>query len=358
MIVRLSFLAVLASTSLLAAQSPTYAPGYALGQVNSNNIYPHSTAQMRYQQIHDAWTFTSQVPGIVRSVSFRPSNQSPYLNRAGATVEMQIELGLAATGVDAQKGSLTMDNNFDKTTRKLVMSRKKINYPSSGTTLDQLKIFDIKFPFDASSVFLWNPLLRRSLVIELRQYSHSGGYAWDFVSSTSVAGNGFSVQNGTFDGCPSKGNTVPEFEGDGANLKIGGTGNFTGTYDKANIPAFMSIGAGSLGVVLPGSKCMVMNDLLWVGGGVTNSANVFKLSFPVPNTPSLADGRFYTQMFFLESGANPLGIVTSRGLMNGIGRGSGWKTMGIARIYGRGSPDTLTTAQSNFKNGLVIRLDG
>ncbi|MCA8971841.1 MAG: hypothetical protein KDC95_18790 [Planctomycetes bacterium] len=350
--VAISTFAVLASA--LAAQGTTYAPSYALSQVNSNNIYPHRTTSMRYQQIHDAWSFTSQTQSIIRGVAFRPSNQSNYVNQPAGIVEIQIEMGLAATGVDAQNGSLNMDSNFDSTSRKVVLSRKKVNYPASGATPDDLKVFQNKFAFDASGIFLFNPVLNRSLVIELRQYSYSGGYAWDFVSSTTVAGNGFSVQNGTYDGCPSKGNNVPTFEGDGASLKIAGTATFTGTYDASSIPAVMSLGAQAVSAQLPGTKCMIVNDLGFLIGGATNASNQFQVSFPVPNNPALADVRFYTQMFFLEAGANPVGIVSSRGLFNGVGRGSAWTTMGLARIYGRGDPDALTTAQSNFKNGLVI----
>ena len=358
MIRSLSAIVALTATSLLGAQGATYAPGYALSQVNSNNIYPHATSQMRYQQIHDAWSFTSQIPALIRGVTFRPSNQSSYVNRAAAMVELQVEMGLAATGVTSTNGGLTMDNNFDTATRKVVMKRKQVNYPSSGANVEELKIFDIQFKFDAASVFIYQPLLGRSLVVELRQYNRSGGYAWDFVSSTAVAGNGWSVQNGSYDGCPSKGNKVPSFEGDGANLKVGGTLSFKGTYDAANIPALMSLSPQAVSATLPGTTCQLMNGLDWIASGVTNSSNEFTVSFPVPNDPKLQDIRFYTQMFFFEPGANPLGLVASRSLYNGVGRGSSWTTMGIARIYGRATnPDTVTTAQSNFKNGLVIRFD-
>jgi hypothetical protein len=351
--------ASLAFAAIAVAQSGqvSISPAYAHGQVNSNNVYPHATSPMRYQQIHDAWTFSYQAPTVIREIRYRPSNQTAgpnYLNQPAASVEVEIYMGLAAQGVDSTQFNTTGDQNFDQATRKAVFSRKMVNYPSSGATAEELKIFDIKFPFDSAQVFIYTPAIGRSLVVETRQFSRSGGYAFDFVASGSTAaGNGFAIQNGSFDGCPTAGNSIPGFEADSTVMKPGGSLSFTASYDAPQIPTILALGTQRLGVTLAPTQCAIMNDLMVLTPGLTDSSNTFAVNGPIPNAAGLAELRFYMQAFFLEPKANALGIVASRSLYCGIGRGSSQTAKGIVRLWESNNPTSPTLSRS-APNGLVM----
>jgi len=361
-IVRLPVSAFIASMTLCLANAnaqsiQSYSPYWALNQVNSNNIWPYSTSPMRYMQIHDWDSFSYQGPTIIRGIRYRPSLQSFAWNQSGATVDVEIRMALAPVGHTSAKRSLTFDNNWDKTTIKTVISRKKISYPASAGTLAQNQVFMHKFPFDASATFLYLPTQQRALVVETKQWGTPRGHAFDWWNSTATARGGYSHLNGSYLGCKAKNGQVVTQTADGAALYIGSTqATITSMGHAPQIPALVSLGTQALAVTLPGTSCTIMNDPLFLIPGVTDSSasGVFKLTFSVPNVQSLIRARFYSQAFFVEPGANSFGITASNGLVNGIGRGS---TPGgsISRIWYLGNPSNAaaSTALSSAQNGLV-----
>lgn len=354
-VLTLSLSILLLGATISAQTNATYSPSYALGQVNSNNIFPFATGSIRYMQIHDPWTFTSTNPAIIRGVRYRPSNQSSYVNRAGGTVEVMIRIGLAANGVTSQTPNTTFDNNFDSASVKTVVKRVKVNYPASGLTPADLKVFDIAFPFDSGALLIFQTFGNRSLVIETRQYSRSGGYPFDFVSNLAVTGSGYSLQNGPYAGCKNQAGRVVEHDSTPSQIAVGSANaTFVGRSFVSTIPAIMTLGSQAVNVTLPGTSCNITNDLGLLVPGVTDSSGNFNVSFPVPNDSKLHRVRFFTQMVFLQSTANPVGIITSRGLEHGIGRGSQAPNLGVVRLKTHtAAPDTTTVATNTWYNGLV-----
>lgn len=352
-LVPLLALATIAGSASAQTQE-SYSPSWALNQVNSNNIYPYATSPQRYVQIHDWDTFSRQNVILIRGVAYRASLQN-YINRTGRTVEIEMKMGLAANGITARTRSTTFANNWDPTTVKTVIQKKKISYPNSGPNLEALKEFTNKFPFDTGVSFLYLTAQKRALVIETKQYAtSSGGYAFDFWSSSSVMGGGFSHRDGSYMGCQGTGGTVAH-EVAGANLYVGSKScAFSGAGYGAKLPGLLLFGAGSVNGVLPGTKCVLKTLPIFAIPFTTDSTpqGAWSIPIPVPNNPLLVLNSFNSQAAYLDSSANKIGITTSRGLVNGFGTGNS-NGGAIARVYYRGNPDSSTTASSNFLNGLV-----
>ena len=351
----ISLIAISAVVGTTTAQTQqSVSPYWGLNQVNSNNIYPYATSPMRYVQIHDWDTFSRQGVTLIRGVAYRASLQN-YINRTGRTVEVEMKMGLAAKGITAKTRSTTFANNWDPTTIKTVIAKKKFSYPNSGPNLEALKEFTVKFPFDASSTFLYITAQQRALVVETKQYSTtSGGYAFDFWSKAADKNGGFSHRDGSYMGCQTTGGTVQHAVAS-ANLYVGSPNcAFSGAGYGAKLPGLLLFGASSVTGTFPGTKCQIKTIPILVipfATGAT-SQGLWSIGIPVPNDPLLVRNSFHTQALYLDSSANKAGVTTSMGLVNGFGTGNA--TGGdIARVYFRGNPDTGTVASSNFLNGLV-----
>lgn len=351
-------------TGTLSAQTmESYSPYWALNQPNSNNIWPYSNStQMRYLQIHDWDTFSHQGVIPINGIRYRTSLDFnyQYVNRTGRTVEIEVKLGLAATGITAASRSRTFDSNWDLSTVKTVIAKKKFTFPNSGATPAALREFTIKFPFDTGSTFLYINAQKRSLVVQTKQYSTaSGGYAFDFWQDTATNANdkmgGYSYRNGSYLGCNSKSNVLVEHDVEGSKLFVGTAGfAMSGNGQAATIPGVVSFGAQSLGATIPSTSCQLKNDLILLLPFVTDAKNEFSLNVPVANNPSLLYATFLSQAIYLEKGANAVGITTSRGLVNGIGTGT-TSNGTISRVWYLGNPDSTAaaTALSSAQNGLV-----
>lgn len=354
-----SLLAVALTASSLAAQLvSTYSPSYALGQVNSNNVWPYGTAPMRYMQIHDTWTFTSTKTLLARGLAYRPTLQSFGFNKPAASTEVMLRIGVAPNGVTSQTPATTFDGNFDAASVKTVFTRKVVNYPNSGTTLDELKIFDISFPFDSATFFLWNGTSANSLTIETRCYASQGGYPFDFAADLAVRGNGYSVENGAYAGCNNNANKVVEHEVQTDKLFVGSpNATLIGRSFLPSIPGILSIGATAINATIPGTSCNLVNDPLLLIPGLTDAAGDLNIVFPLPNDPNLHRVSFYSQVVFVDVAANGPGVITTRGFENGIGAGAIAQNLGIIRMRTTGDPDAATTIANTYANGLVIKLN-
>jgi hypothetical protein len=354
-----TLLATTIFTGTMVAQSiESYSPYWALNQINSNNVWPYSrSTPMRYFQIHDWDSFSRQGVNLINGIRHRTSLQFNYTNRAGRTVEIEMKMGLAATGITAATRSSTFDSNWDPKTIKTVIKKKKFTFPTSGATPEALKEFTIKFPFDTGSTFLYLTAQKRALVVETKQYSTAtGGYAFDFWSATNTKGGGFSHRDGTYLGCQTTGGTV-QHAVEGAKLFVGSpTCAFSGEGYGAKLPGLLLFGAGSVTGTLPGTNCQIKTLPVFALPFTTGatSQGIWSINLPVPNNANLVRNSFNTQAAYLDSSANKIGITTSSGRVNGFGTGN--TTHGaVARIWYSGNPDgaAAATAQSSALNGLV-----
>ena len=95
-----------------------------------------------------------------------------------------------------------------------------------------------------------------------------------------------------------------------------------------------------------------MNDPLFVGAGLSSNdpKGTFQVVYGIPSDNTLVGLAFLTQMIWADPGANAMGLTTSRGLQQGIGRGTqpGGR---ITRICGLNNPNATTGRK--YMNGLV-----
>ena len=300
----------------------------------------------RFQQIYnwDSFTTGTSVPIPIRSVNFRKPLNRNIGNEGGQTIEIALDLSLAAKGVTADTATGVFENNLDAKTRKRVIRKKKINLPILGTPQKPSLGFDFKLPLDSAQIFLFNPNLKRALVMDIYNYSIKVGN-WSYfvdgwtrarsglIGPTEVtivwgslnksSGFGSSANNGA--GCKSSGNKNATHSTDPKTLALGELDHrFTGSVFVPSLPGVMSIGATKLNnVKLPGTSCSIANDLLillpFVSGSTAMGTATLALRIPVDSR--LVGPTFFTQMFWLDTKANSFGIVSSNGLANKIGTG-------------------------------------
>ena len=121
------------------------------------------------------------------------------------------------------------------------------------------------------------------------------------------------------------------------------------------IPGILSIGATKINATIPGTSCNLVNDPLLMIAGATNAAGDLTLTFPLPNDSKLHRVSFLSQMIFIDAAANGPGIITSRGLENGIGGGAAITNLGIIRMKtSAADPDSVTAIMNTYNNGLVM----
>ena len=253
-------------------------------------------------------------------------------------------------------------NNIDTKTLVQVITQKKILMPKLSNTG-----FGIKLP--TAKPFIFSSAFKKSLVIETRFYSNTNSnkiftYPLDAFTGSGV-GSGSYTQNGTYAGCKSKSTTVVSHYAIPSYLKVGSAINYTYGYGRAaSLPALMSMGAKNLNLTLPGTSCKVVNDLIVIFPGVTNTSTsgYYRVNLPIPNDPKLANVVFKKQMFFFEKGANSLGLTSTRGLDQKIGPGNTSGGGSVKRIYAYSSasgynPDKATVGTGSTSDyGLMTQI--
>ena len=170
---RLAIAAVLTSCAGLGAQTTSISPSAATVDGGSNYILPYSWYPVRYQQIYDHNSF-SHGSSVLRisEVAYRL-----FKPRRGNTVptdsEITVHLAYAARGIDSTSFGEVFDRNTDSTTRKLCVSRKKVNMPNIGTGA-----FGFVIKFDSNVSFVYDPSLKRSLVLDVLKWDAYGKPAY------------------------------------------------------------------------------------------------------------------------------------------------------------------------------------
>ncbi|MEZ5988109.1 MAG: hypothetical protein R3F30_03090 [Planctomycetota bacterium] len=356
-ILRCAALAALALPQVLAAQTQVFmiSPKDAATQGNTNNNIPYSWYTTRYQQIYDAGSFDVGTPTALNAVYYRMASGFGTGNYGGHTIELAVDMSMAASGISATSPSSTFANNLDTTTTKQVIAKTKLVMPKLSTYN-----WDIKLPFDSATTFLYGGLLNKNLVIETRVYNSSAITTYPLDA---WALYGTSTQTGSYAGCKSSnasGSTVQHYSIINY-LVVGNQNNYHYGYAYVpSIPAVMSLGGTALNLPLPGTTCYIANDLLLLvpGSTDTSSNGRFQVNLPIPNDSTLGGITYMTQMYFFDANANSLGITSTKSLSNTIAKipaGS------VTRLYatdstGTADPGTFATASIGTNYGLVTRL--
>ncbi|MEZ5988104.1 MAG: hypothetical protein R3F30_03065 [Planctomycetota bacterium] len=355
----------LLALSLLAvpatAQTQTFliSPKAGATNGNTNNNIPYSWTPTRYQQVYDADSFDVTTPIASSQLYYRMNSSFANGSYGGQTVELAVWLAYTASGIDSQTASTTFASNLDNASLKNVIKKTKVFMPKLSNTN-----WDIKLPFDSGVTFLYGVILKKNLVIETRVYSNTNNssiftYPLDAMSLSSQTPGGTVVQNGTYNGCKSSNaaGSVVTHDSVPARLFVGsGTNYHFGNGYVQSAPAVLTIGATALSATLPGTSCTIVNDILLLAVGTTDTSSngLYSQPLPIPNDNNLANVSYLTQMFFLDGQANSVGLTASRGLRNTIGAAVPGS---ITRLYGFATdPDTVTTGSVGKNYGLMTRL--
>ena len=349
----------LASAHASAQTTQWVSPKAAATSGNSNNNIPYSWYPARYQQIYDFDSFAPAMsgPAIIKSVNYRMN--ASFTNRPGQTIDVSMWLGYASSGTSSASFNTTFDSNIDATTKKAVIARRKISLPQLNNTN-----FDVKFPFDSSTNFIYLATRKVSLVKEVIVWGNSNNssiftYPLDAASGTTGTGSarlyayqgspgaGSYVQNGSYAGCNNSNSVLVNQYASATNIKVGNSTGYAYAYGRiASLPCVGILGSAPLNVTLPGTSCNLMQNvtLLFPGAGDTSTLGRWQFNFAVPNDASLGNVKFYWQTVFVNPGANALGLVSTRGIQITIGDGIGT------------TPDKYTTATGSTKTyGLVTQ---
>jgi len=332
----------LALGSGLLAQGPAFtSPGALPGR--TNNSLPFGTGTpLTHQQVHSASSFTAPGPALITDLSMDVSVSS-----TSASIDVELFMADAPHGADAI--SSVYANNVVPGTEVRVFSRRQVVLPPAGSA------WSFAFPLDTP--YSWNGghLTWRADIYGNNQGNQSQRFAlvcYRDAGSSSSRTNGCQSALGT--ARAGHWNQVPSL---GGTLQCNGESHVAGVA----LPATLTMGLsntqwGSLALpvdlgVIGAPGCLITNDIVAQVPTTTlaDPTGSVSLSFTVPNTPAIAGQPFHTQYLFLQPGANALGIFTSGGVDNAIG-----KPPEISRVYGPigGAP---WTTQKQF--GIAIGLN-
>ncbi|MCA8957444.1 MAG: hypothetical protein KDC87_15320 [Planctomycetes bacterium] len=358
-------LAALLGTQL-SGQSTLIAPKAAVTVGNSNNNIPFSWYPSRYQQAFAYDAFDATRPQLLRSVALRmapPHGTGAY---GGQTVILSAWMALGATdvnGMPASPGNLstTFTANLDPATTQQVILKKAISYPK----LNHYG-FGLVFPFDNSLAFAWPGATgKRALVAEFRVYGNSNGNnyftypldLWDGRRSST----GTYAQNSGYAGCKSVHQTLVLHQSHTSELRVGSQNHMLlghGWADGLTAAGLIGFRAQPP-VKLPGTSCVIAQDVTFLVFGRSSGLNGYtKIPLPIPPDQSLGNASFYSQMAWLERGANSLGITTSLSLMQTIAPGPDPNPQ-TGQVIANGSsptvqPDTLLNGGTVRNRGYVF----
>lgn len=334
-------LLVLAGTALAQVPPTHISPKSATsGLGNSNNNIPFSWTPTGYQQVHSLASFSSTSPVPFTKMSLRMG--SGFTNRPGFQID--VELAVANSTNDSNAASAVFNLNEVPGSRVAVFTRKGLNLVAVPNN-----DWVVTFPFDNFFIYTGQTHLSWSAAV----YGNTNGNALFTYPLDAWWKIGQSSRTGSFAGCSSAagGTRAASHSVSTVNLRPGGVANFTGnSYVPAGgLPALMAIGGSSTnygGLPLPydmsgigATGCSVTNDILLTLAGVTNANANGDVVIPlaVPANPALSGVTFYSQFYFLQSGANPLGLFTSNGQTNRVGTDPL-----VTRIYAIGNPSATS----------------
>lgn len=325
---------VSAAIAPLSAQIPAViSPLDAQTQLgNSNNNYPLSWGTGAYQQVHSAASFSNNTPATINRLRMRMGQG--YSGSSGYPIDVELFMGDSPHGADAVSG--TFANNIVGGTEVNVVTRKNINLP----TVPNNDWAVAPFPFDVP--FVWNggDLEWRAIVHgngnNNQRFSYPVDAFWSLGESTRI-GSTLGCQSAL--GTQAASHSVSLYE-------PGNTATFYGySYVAAGgLPTVLTFGGSDSswsGLPLPfdlgvigAPMCFITNDILLTRGNATQAGSRGQVvdMLTIPDDPTLAGASFFSQYLFLQTGANQLGLFTSDGRRNTIG-----KPIGVARVFAQGN---------------------
>jgi len=351
---RTASLSLLAFATVAAAQTPAYISPVAAasGLGNSNNNIPFSWMPTAYQQVHSLESFNNQAAATITQMRLRMG--SGFTNFSGNSIDVELWMGDCPNSAETASGVFASNVVFG--TEVNVLPRQMVSLPTVPNNDWAVAPFPFSSPysFTGQTHVSW-----RAIVWGNGNNNQLFTYpldAWWHL--------GTSVNNGPSSGCQSATGTAAATH----NASIfgpGRTSTFRGnSYVVAGgLPAVLSIGASAtswFGVPLPfdltvfgGTGCFVRNsvDLTQVGATTPGQNGAVSLTMTLPNNPFLTGATFYSQYLFLEGTANPLGIFTTNGLTNVVGRHHH-----LTRIYASGNP-TASSGTLDISFGMSIGLN-
>jgi hypothetical protein len=211
--------------------------------------------------------------------------------------------------------------------------------------------FDAPFPFTGTTHLSWRA-----------HVWGNGNNGRDFDYPLDMFGEpGATTDNGPSTGCASATGTGKAVH-TASLLRPGAVSVFEARSYVAsgNLPAVLGLGISSTAwgaVPLPldlaplgAPGCFLRNDFVLMLGGVTQPypTGSVAIQISVPPDPGLADAAFYSQFVLLQAAANPMGLFTTNGLRNTLGRDHG-----VARIVFAGNPVATSGGVAPY-HGLAI----
>jgi hypothetical protein len=316
------------------AQTSTITPKAAAADGNTNNNVPYPWYPTRYQQLFDPDSFSHGTSVLrIGEIAFRMASGYRDGTWGGQSTRVSVWCALAPTGVSSSQFSWTFDANVDLPTKRLVIANRTVTMPSLASNA-----FGFSLKFDAPTTFLYDPGQRRALVIETIKWS--GPYVtypldavddpqlgkgtarlWAFESEP---GLGESYYLPGYYGCAGTGPRPAEaLTNNTALFRVGGTGADVRvrTYVTGRV-AVGVFGTNQLDLLLPGTSCRMVNDILWLVVGLATPPNGdFIIPLAVPADPRLAFAKLRFQGVVVDPTANRLGLTTTNGLLLVVGTG-------------------------------------
>lgn len=293
-------------------------PGYETKYAGSSDAYPFGTVNMHYMQVHDGADLP--MTALVRGLNLRKQR---YLAQPAFMLTMDIYVGYTAN----PPTSLNPTFAANWTGTPVRVFRGTLNVPAVGAISDPT-IWTMKIPFTIPFVysrprgnFLFE-CVNTTMTRPTSQGFDAKGVLEPRVSrlyartSTATTGTfdmnfGLVVQLET----PSTIGAIVDLTTSGV-PEIGKTHRINVTGAVANSAAVLWLGTRqlgmSLGSALPGCTLYTSLDII-LGAVSTGATGSGSLPVKIPSNRGLIGVQYYNQWMVVDSAANTLGVVFSRG---------------------------------------------
>jgi hypothetical protein len=317
-----------------------------------NTLLPLGVGPCRYLQVYGHESFLHLGPMAIRELRWRPARGSSFFNLPGGSFEAELRIGLTPVGNGPGQTLTHFGSNF--ATIQTVIQRKWLSYPGSGSTLDDLRRFEIRLPFDAGQSFVYDSSSGRDLVIELRVYASKGTLPLDFATNNEKTLGPVSAPASTFEGCASSTQSQPQYSGAPLPYLRVGSGVMQGvTFPKPGATMITFFGVRAQWI--PFGNCVLTNDALDIRTTTIPSFGYAQYLMTIPNDPGLAGVSFFLQTMCVEGLPQRLDISSTPGVVHRIAIDPQRLTVpNVARAWVlTPTPDLASRASNVTQNGLV-----
>ncbi len=299
---------------------------------NSQNVFPHGRANMRYQQVF--LSSEIQNPNVLLGYELRQNDI--VIGHAAGTSTLTVMLGY--TSKDHQTLTNNYAGNADQGALTTVLNAVPVSFPAlSGVNTDPTK-FAVQIMF--TSPFPFTPSSTQNLLMEILNTSTASHASyWDADGSTTTArvyGSPSNAATGTVAlgyglvmklVTPGGGGAVPTF-GSPDKPVIGTPYTLNVAYARPNSAAAVLLGASDtkwlsltlpfdFGAAAPGCKLLASGEYMFPL--TTTASGTASLTLNVPNDKSLIQLVYFHQTVIADLPANPAGLVFTQGLRAKVG---------------------------------------